>query len=270
MTRILVVGRNSFLARRFAALSEFAEDCRLVSHREAFKPLVFNDIDCVINFARHPDYSGRPYGEKRDFDVQLARKLLDANVRYVMLSSRAVYSPEVAMGADEATMAVGANTYGRNKAITENNLRKLFQDRLTVLRISNVMGNEFGAGRPTFMSLALDRLKSRQEIRLDIDPSVRRDFLPDYKLVATLDAVLREPAGGTINVGSGIPTPVGDIANWLIEGYGGGRTVVTDNRIFDEFVLNVDRLRSIHGITTTSEEIASHCRSIGAQLRPSD
>ena len=46
MTRIVVVGRNSFLARRFAALSEFAEDCRLVSHREALKPLVFDETEC--------------------------------------------------------------------------------------------------------------------------------------------------------------------------------------------------------------------------------
>ena len=186
-----------------------------------------------------------------------------------MLSSRAVYSPEVAMGANETTTAVGANIHGRNKKITENNLKRLLENRLTILRISNVIGNEFGTGRRTFMSLALERLKSRQEISLDIDPGVRRDFLPDYQLVAILDAVLRIFPGGTINVGSGIPTAVGDVANWLIEGYGVGRVVVTDNRIHDEFVLNVDRLHSIHGIVTSREEIARHCRSIGAQLRAS-
>jgi dTDP-4-dehydrorhamnose reductase len=268
--RYLVVGRNSFLAGRFRALGEVAQDCDFVTHREAeaAAPSDLRSFDCVVNFAIDPGYRRERYAKECDFDLKLAELVQATGARYVMASTRAVYSAAVAMGAKETGPATGNETpYGRNKLETERRLTALLGGRLTVLRIANIIGDEFGSGRRTFMSLALESLKSKNQIRLDIAPDVRRDFLPDTHFVRVLDAVLREPCGGLLNVGSGLAVRVGDIADWLIEGYGAGEVVVSDQRLHDVFVLDVGRLRSTYRIECTHDAIADHCRAIGRQLR---
>ncbi|MDH3233097.1 MAG: NAD(P)-dependent oxidoreductase [Alphaproteobacteria bacterium] len=265
----LVVGRNSFLAGRFRALSQIAADCHFITHQEAetAPPSELQPFDCIINFAIDPGYRSERYAMERDFDLKLAQKT-PSQGRYIMLSSRAVYGRDVAMGAKETEPATGnETTYGRNKLETEHRLTELLGDRLTVLRIANIIGDELGSGRRTFMSLALERLKSENEILLDISPDVRRDFLPDNVFVRVLDAALQDPQGGPLNVGSGLPVRVSDIAGWLIEGFGAGQIVVSDRRVHDEFVLNTERLKARYGIGCAVEDIAKHCRNIGRTLR---
>ena len=265
----LVVGRNSFLAGRFRALSRIAQDCHFATHQEAeaAAPSEFRFFDRIINFAIDPGYRSECYATDRDFDLKLAQKT-PSQGRYVMLSSRAVYGRDAAMGAKETDPVTGnETTYGRNKLETEHRLTELLGDRLTVLRIANIIGDEVGSGRRTFMSQALERLKSKNEILLDISPNVRRDFLPDSVFVRILDAVLQDPHGGPLNVGSGLPVRVGDIAGWLIEGFGAGRIVVSDQRVHDEFVLDIERLKARYGIDCAVGDIAEHCRTIGRSLR---
>lgn len=268
--KFLVVGRNSFLASRFRALSEITSDCEFITHREAADatPYDFRSFDAIVNFALDPAYRRGPYAEDRDVDLALADKALPGMARYIMLSSRAVYARDHAVGAKEADPATGNETpYGRNKMETERRLADRLGERLTVLRIANIIGDEFGSGRRTFMGLALERLKSKGEILLDISPDVRRDFLPDGLFVQVLDAAVQEPCGGPLNVGSGQAVRVGDIADRLIEGYGSGRVEVSDHRTHDEFVLDVGRLRSIYGIDCSPADIKAHCLWIGRHLR---
>jgi nucleoside-diphosphate-sugar epimerase len=268
--KFLVVGRNSFLASRFRALSEIASDCEFITHLEAgaAAPSRLRSFDCIVNFAIDPLYRSEPYSEERDFDFALAQAACSSDTRYVMLSSRAVYSRDRAMGAKETDPATSNGTvYGRNKLETEQRLTEMLGVRLTILRIANIIGNELGSGRRTFMSQALDRLKAKNEIVLDISPKVQRDFLPDSHFAEVLDGVLQNPRGGVLNVGSGIPVRVGDIAGWLIEGYGAGKIEVSDERLHDEFVLDVSRLKLTYGLECRCKHIADHCREIGHQLR---
>ena len=268
--KFLVVGRNSFLASRFRTLSDVTSDCDFITHREAADatPDDFRAFDAIVNFALDPAYRSKPYSEDRDFDLALAEAALPGTANYIMLSSRAAYARDHAMGARETDPATGnETTYGCNKLETERRLTERLGERLTVLRIANIIGDEFGSGRRTFMGLALERLKSKDEILLDISPDVRRDFLPDGLFVRVLDASLQRPCGSVLNVGSGQAVRVGNIADWLIEGYGSGRVEVSDHRRHDEFVLDVGRLRSIYGIDCSPADIKAHCQWIGRQLR---
>ncbi len=130
-----------------------------------------------------------------------------------------------------------------------------------------MIGEEQGTGRATFMAQALDRLVAHKEIVLDINPQVRRDFLPDTGFCRILEAVSADPPAGAMNVGSGLAIAVGSIAHWLIEGYGEGAFRVVDDRWHEEFRLDVGRLRARYGGGVTEAEIAEHCRRIGARLR---
>jgi dTDP-4-dehydrorhamnose reductase/UDP-glucose 4-epimerase len=270
MHNILIVGKNSFLARRFLSSVSAPKRYLAVSHKQAFDSAIYRKIGCVINFAIHPAYRDQPYAAEWDIDARIAEivaRSAPESVRYVMLSSRAVYAPEVAMGAREDITGEAFSIYGRNKRITERRLDEILGERASPLRISNVIGDEQGTGRRTFMAQTLDRLVAHKEVVLDISPEVCRDFLPDHHFTRILEAVCEDPPPGPMNVGSGLPIPVGSIAHWIIDGYGVGMLRVTNHRRYDEFRLDVGKLRARYGFGIEETEIADHCRTIGARLR---
>jgi dTDP-4-dehydrorhamnose reductase/UDP-glucose 4-epimerase len=270
MHKILIVGKGSFLARRFLSSVTTPERYLAVSHKQAFDDAIYRQICCVINFAIDPAYRHQPYTGERDIDARIAQivaRTAPEGARYVMLSSRAVYAPEVAMGAREDITGAASSVYGQNKRITERRLGEILGERASLLRIGNVIGDEHGTGRRTFMAQALDRLVTHKEIVLDISPEVRRDFLPDYHFARILEAVCEDPLPGPMNVGSGLPIPVGSVVHWIIDGYGEGTLRVTNHRRHDEFQLDVGKLRARYGFSMEETEIADHSTMLGAQLR---
>jgi nucleoside-diphosphate-sugar epimerase len=263
--RILIVGRGSFLARHvLSALPEAR--VRAVGHDQIARPDLLDDIACVINFARHPLLGRETYRlETMDPDLQLARRIGERGIAYVMLSSRKVYAPHA--GALAETDPPGPrDAYGRAKLAVEQRLGELLGERLTILRLANVFGYERTPGRVTFLSSLLDRLARDGEIHYDMSPFVARDFLPVEAFVRLLIEIAAAPPGGILNVGSGIGLPTGRLALWILEGFGRGRLVITAPREHDAFVLEITRLRRRYGEPCTLDEIRAHSIAIGRRL----
>jgi hypothetical protein len=79
--------------------------------------------------------------------------------------------------------------------------------------------------------------------------------------------MVSNPMPGVFNLGSGIATPIGDIAAWTISGFGDGAIVCTSDEERDAFVLDVERIVSRYGPTCTIDEIREYCRLVGAMAR---
>lgn len=263
--RLLAVGRNSFLARQF--LASLPDDrVRAVGHDEIDRPDLLDGIGCVLNFARHPLAASADYRpEDMDPDLRLARRIGDRPLRYLMLSSRKVYAPAAGPLAESAPLGP-TDAYGRAKLATEQTLHALLGERLTVLRLANIFGYEREPGRRTFLAILLDRLLREGQIRYDMSPFVERDFLPVEDCARVLARVAEEPPGGVLNVGSGIGLPTGRLALWIIEGYGRGELVIESPREHDAFVLDINRLRRLHGTPCTLEQLRARCLTLGRRL----
>jgi len=262
---LLVVGRNSFLARHFLPTVE-AGAVRAVAHDAIDRPDLLDGIGCVVSFARHPLLGRDGYRpDEMDPDLRLARALGDRPVAYVMLSSRKVYAPGGAPFA-EASPLGPTDAYGRHKLEAEERLRALLGKRLTILRLANVFGYERIPGRRTFLSIALDRLYAEGRIHLDMSPFVPRDFLPVEACARILARIAERPPGGVLNVGSGIGLPTGRLALWIIEGYGRGELVVESPEEKDPFVLDVARLKALYGEPITFAQLRESCMAIGHRL----
>jgi hypothetical protein len=264
---ILIVGRNSFFARCFAAACADL-DIRHVGIDALERPEVFEGIGTVVNFAFDPRLYREPYAPELDVDRQISQRIADLPLRYVLLSSRTVYGPAVNWDAREDAETVGDGVYGRNRVAIEHALReRLDPERLTVLRITNTVAYELQPGRRnTFMSILLGALRDRGEIRFDMSPRTRRDFITDTFLCGALRRLVTLRADGVFNVGCGFPVATGDIADWVIEGYGSGRVVADPDEVRDEFFLNTSRLREKVGMTQTPEALRDRCREIGRRL----
>jgi dTDP-4-dehydrorhamnose reductase/UDP-glucose 4-epimerase len=263
--RILIVGRNSFLAGHvLRALPPVR--VRAVGHDETLRADLLDGVACVVGCARHPLLGSAGYRPgTMDPDLRLARRLGERGIAYVMLSSRKVYAPGAGPLVENAATGPG-DRYGRHKLAAEERLRALLGERLTVLRLANVFGYERTPGRNTFLSMTLERLAREGEIHYDMSPFVERDFLPVEAFARLLAKIAAAPPGGILNVGSGIGLPAGRLALWILEGFGRGRLVIDAPREHDAFVLDVTRLRGLHGEPCTFEEIRARAVAIGRRL----
>ena len=198
----LIVGRNSLLARAFRDHGGVA-DCRFVGHDELDRPDLLNGVGRIVNFAFPPDLRNGPYRADLDIDLRLGRAAAELGLRYVMISTRKVYAPDHAFGASEMSPLGPVDAYGRNKLTIERLLSNLLGDRLTVLRIGNVVGYDRQSSRPSFMSMVLGRLAEEGRVVLDVSPFVQRDFLPIEQVAAAIRSVLNHDFAGVFNIGSG-------------------------------------------------------------------
>ena len=71
---ILVVGRNSFFAKRFVAACADL-DVRHVSVADLDRPEVFDGVGTVVNFAFDPRLYREPYAPEFDVDRRIADQI---------------------------------------------------------------------------------------------------------------------------------------------------------------------------------------------------
>ena len=264
MAKVVVVGKTSFLARRLLTLGT-KHQYVAVSHRDVESPGLFDGADCVVNFAYDARLRLEPYDRDLDFDVRLAEVTPPAT-RFVMMSSRMVYDADARRPCVENSFARGLNQYGKNKLETERRLRDSLGDRLTVLRVANVLGWEPVAGHRSFMHAVIERLKREGRVVYDVSPFVRRDFVTDRYLVSAIEAACELRIGGVFNVGSGIGLEIGQIAMWIIQGCGRGEFVVTSPREVDAFWLDVSRASRTFGPPPTLDDLRRACLDLGRSI----
>ncbi|MCF3627997.1 SDR family oxidoreductase [Thalassospiraceae bacterium LMO-SO8] len=261
---VLVAGQSSFLARHFIAA---ASDRLSVTGIDRIDTTSLGDatFDVAVNFACEPGYYTNEYAAAVDLDRILADGLRGRIGHYVMLSSRVVYGRTERLCISETSMTDPQSPYARNKSETE---RRLLDDpslTVSILRLANVFGQE--QGRRTFSGQALASLRRAGQVVLDISPDTRRDFLPVGDFARILVMIAAQPPGGILNVGSGVPTRVGDMADWFVAGYGSGRVTTTGDRRKDEFCLDIARLAKIVGDVTSPGRIKGAAIEAGRGLR---
>jgi dTDP-4-dehydrorhamnose reductase/UDP-glucose 4-epimerase len=262
---ILLVGKNSFLAKNFLATTTLP--VHAISHTEIDEISHWVDATCVVNFSFSPSFHTNLYMKGDDIDLRLARLAIRYGCHYVMLSSRRVYHEGIQWGSREDDQAQGVDVYGRNKLLIEQELIRCLGDNLTILRPGNVFGYELDQGRSRFGAFLLNQLAARGDIRLTINPFLRRDIVPVPFFCEALTQVLCQRPVGIFNVGAGEAIEVGKIAIWLLQGFGSGRLIVDSPADSDEFWLDSRKLKTELGQYCGLDRVATFSRAMGAQLR---
>jgi len=264
---ILIVGRNSFFARCFASACADL-DIRHVAIDDLDRPDVYEGAGTVVSFAFDPRFYREAYDPMRDVDRRIAEKIAGRPVHYFLLSSRAVYGPAVKWGARENAETEGDGVYGENRVAVERAVtERVNPERLAILRISNTVAYELQPGRrETFMSLLLAALRDRGEVHFEMSPRTQRDFITDDFFCRTLRQLIEMRANGVWNVGCGYPVSTGDIAGWVIDGFGKGRIVSHSDEVRDAFYLDTTRLREFTGLAISPDALRDRCREIGRRL----
>ncbi|MGD0632161.1 MAG: NAD(P)-dependent oxidoreductase [Terracidiphilus sp.] len=238
---IVAVGKSSFIARELAK-NPITRAWLFLSHREALsQPSWLENATVVVNFSFPPHFKTQAYDAPSDVDSCLARRIGTRPVHYIMLSTRMVYGQrDENFDLKEDQVPQPSNFYGVSKLEVEKSLHSILgPDRLTILRLSNIFGLE--RGRASFFGKMMETLASSKKIVFDMGAATQRDFFPVRRLSDVLPQIVARPVAGVFNIGAGFATKCGDIASWLIEGYGAGRLEITNPAVRDQFSLDVSK-----------------------------
>jgi UDP-glucose 4-epimerase len=260
VARGLILGRGFIAAAVAAALPP--EDVVVLPHAAVRdRTTLPADIDAVLWGGRHPALGTADWRLEDEAELLAARLAAARGLPFLTLGTRKVYAPSPAPLREDSLLGP-TDRYGGQKLAIEEALLGILGDRLTRLRLSNLFGRE--EGRTTFMGRMLTTLAAEGEIRFDMSPFTRRDFVPVEAAGAAIGALLRRPPGGVVNVGSGVALECGRLALWVIEGRGSGRLVCEGWEERDAFVLDAGRLGALTGRTCGTAEIRAACLAVGA------
>ena len=261
----VVVGKNSFIARHLKNV--VGDDWVFLSHKQALESDDWcDDADVVINCAFSSTLYTQAYTQEVDIDLKLANKIKNRqNTHYLMISSRAVYGD--AEDLQETNDLHPSNNYGQSKHLIENALTQLLgEDRLTILRCSNVFGE--GAGEHTFIGKALSDLKEHKKIVFHMSKETKKDFVPVKEVCRVIKQMAQRKLAGVFNVGLGVSTKCGDIAEWLICGYGQGSLEVCDDTVKGQFFMNTSKVNKELNLNKRSDNLVEQeCMKLGHNLK---
>jgi nucleoside-diphosphate-sugar epimerase len=264
---IVAIGKSSFLAQEVAK-HPGAKDWLFMQHEQALAhPGWMDKATVIVNFAFAPQFKKQVYDTQADFDSFLAKMLGGRDVRYIMLSSRMVYGQgDHYFDLTEDHACEPISPYGMAKHAVERALERYLGDRLTILRMGNIFGVE--KERATFFGQMIKGLKDDRKIVFDMSAETKRDFLPAHRFADALTKVAAAPAAGIFNIGSGLATPCGDVAGWLIEGFGAGKLQVVKSEIRDQFSLDVSKAQAQWNIpAVTRETLGEDVINCGKKLK---
>jgi nucleoside-diphosphate-sugar epimerase len=156
--------------------------------------------------------------------------------------------------------------YATAKYMTEQELQSILGPHLTILRLANICGFEWG--RESFFGRMQATLKQQSRIVFDMHPDSIRDFLPVEDCANMIAAIARQPVPGIFNAGSGFGTSCCKVAEWLMEGYGSGKLEVENDNRNDQFWLDMSKTATTFNAPAIAPEaLRQRCLSYGERLR---
>lgn len=265
---ILVIGQSAFLAQPLQNIAG-SDNWHFIDHQPALDSGKWPEgVTSVINFACDPIVL---QGEYSDLDHKYAKIAQEHGASYIMLSSRTVYGlPEKPATLTEKQNFFNMITpYGHAKRLIENDLRENFEN-VTILRLGNIFGFEYQSENPrsTFFGTMLQSLKEKGSINFSMNGLTQRDFLPLSHFTRSVALISSAPQSGIFNLGAGFGTACGDIARWIIQGYGEGGLAAEEGSIIDSFVLDMMKTNTTYNLDTIdTADIKKACIKIGEQLK---
>lgn len=252
--RVIIIGKNSFIAKNYFKYSKLKKKITLISHKEINK-INFEKYTHLINFSYDPKIKNRNYYKTNLIDKKICSLIKNNKLIYIYPSSRAVFK-----------INKTRKFYGKNKLIIERLIKKSRNNRYLILRISNLL--EFNhEDSNLFISQLLNSLKKFNLIKLDLDKKTYKDFIPLYFFSRCLDSLINMNITGIFNVSSGKKIKVYELAKVVVNSFGKGKIVFLNKLYKDSFVLNNSKLKKTVKIHISKKEILDYCHLLGKKLK---
>ncbi len=267
MQKIVIIGADSYLA---AGLNSYLPDisiCYLHFYDWMKHIDVLQSADCVINFSIAPEFSTSDMDIKDIIDVKIAERLKTFKTQYIFISSRKVYGSDNEIKIyRETDKLTGIDFYAKNKIKTEHKLSEILTDNLTILRVSNIVGEPiYRRHYKTFMGWICENIIQNQKLIVTQNENAVKDFITKNFLHQNIAQVITQRLTGIYNLSAGFGTSVKNI----LCGYAGSENIIfagSHEKIHDEFILDNSKLCSLTKIYLSPEELYSYLHLCQKQL----
>ena len=260
-SKILIIGKKSFigsnlkkhLSKYFSVKIETYEN--LKKKEEDF----LSNFTHIINTTIHKNYIKKKYNQRFDLDRQIIKNVKNINFIYFFLNSRKIYKPK--FNILETSNLRPQSNYAKNKVITENYLKKKIRNKLTSLRISNVIGNRTYKKHRNSHILFLDNyLKLKKNNKNYITNNDYKDFITINYLCEVIEKLIKKNVTGTFNVSLSKKVYISEITKWL--NYNVFKKLTFTNRRSDSFTLSNKKLLRRINIKISKNQLKDFCKKL--------
>ena len=264
--KILIIGKNSRITQFIKEYINKNFSISIKGYSEIIKknPLYFKKYNFIINCSSNKKYVNSKYNASNDHDYKIAKKIIGLKTTYIFLSTRKVYKPKI--NCKETDKLYPRCNYSKNKLLTENKLKKILNNKLIILRISNVIGitkkNSKKKLHNTFIDIFFKNIKKGFIIK---NHNVFKDFVSARKLGQLISKLVKLNAKGTYNLSIGKKVYLDLIVQWL-NFYNPNSYRIINNDKFnlnkDSFYLNNNKIIKKTKIKISISNLKTECKKI--------
>jgi len=234
--------------------------------------LIFiNNFDYIINCTSNQSYVENKYLKKNDYDLTIANKIKNLNIKMIMLSSRKVYKNGANL--KESSFLKPKNNYSKNKLKTEKALLKILKEKILILRISNVIGlnnKKYNKLHKVFIDVFFENIKKGIIFN---NKNSYKDFIPVNKFCEIVEKLITFNAYGIYNVSLGKKVFLKKIVSWLNH-HNKQKSIkyvnLNKKHQSDNFTLNNDKLMNKIKIKNTTLDLKKYCVKLSKELFKND
>ena len=261
MKKVLIVGKRGFIGNNLAKYLKRFYNLKHISFKDLEKiKSKLNNFDFIVNTSTNKNYINKKYNQKFDNDYKIANLITSKTIIYIFLSTRKVYPSKKNL--NENNKLLPKSNYSKNKLISEKKLTKIMKKNLTILRISNIIGerNLTNKIHHTFVDIFFENIKKG----LIVDKgSAFKDFLSIDKFCQIFKNILQKKLLGVYNVSIGQKVYLNDLLNWLNKFNKKKVTRIKINKKKnDSFFLNNKKLMSKIKIKNSLTELKQYCHKL--------
>ncbi len=255
--KILIIGKNSYLAN---GISEYFPSASFISHKEigSSSDLIKN-ADLILNFSIQPEFSKEILKKEDIIDYQICNTIKDTETKFIFISSRKVYGSNSELNYySENDELNPMDFYSENKILTEKCLTDLIGDKLTVLRVSNIIGEPiFRNNYNIFMGWISQSMSKNGKLMINKNPYAVKDFITKKYFHSGLKLLSQKQLPGVLNFGSELNIPVIEILSNIV----GEENVIieTPTTESDQFLLDCKLLHNLIP-PLTKEDLIKQCQ----------
>ena len=212
---IIIIGKNSFIGSHIYRSLKIKRK-KILSYEKFIKlnNKIISNYDFICNCAVKKKYKEFGYVKKNDLDLKISKKIKNLDIKYIFLSSRKVYKAKY--NSNEKDKTRPSDQYSRNKLITENILMKILQEKLLILRISNVIGlkknKNYRKINNTFFDNFLKYRINKKKVMYD---NFFKDFISIDQFIKMFSLCLKHNLKGIYNLSIGKKIYLSELINWL-------------------------------------------------------
>ena len=265
MKKVLIIGKRGFIGKSLNKFLKTKHNVKLISFKEALNFKKIDKYNFVINSSINKNYIKKKYNKNFDNDLKISERINNKKTIYVFLSSRKVYKAK--QNINEGDKLSPKSNYSKNKLMTEKILYRKFKNNLTILRISNIIGDKSKFSKnlhKTFVDIFYD--KAKKGVIYDNKQNYK-DFISIQKFCEIINVIIRKNLRGIYNISIGRKVFLNDVVKWLNHFNKNKFKIVNyDKGPTGNFYLNNRKLMSKIKISNDLESLKKDCLNLSKRL----